>query len=276
MSDHHEHEEYSDRMWREYLMTGDTDGAYPVNFQTVRRFFRMIPSDPRCLICFSPFGGVGGALSRVLFDRRPSTLNPLMCDACERYVKENQGGAEVELSMLFADIRGSTKIAERIAPAEFSRLIQRFYEATTAILVKRSALIEKLIGDEVTGLFVPGLAGADHARVAIDAAREILRATGHDAAGQPWAPLGVGVHTGTAYVGAVGTADGMNTISALGDAVNTASRLASQAKTGEIVVSEDAAIASELDLTRFEKQQMQLKGRSEPIDVRIIRLNSAD
>lgn len=270
--DEHNH---TDEFWRSYLLTGEVEGAYPVKMETLRNFLRLLPSDPRCNLCKTPFAGVGGAFSRVLLNRRRSTLNPLLCDVCERFARDNRGGAEVEISMLFADIRGSTTIAERISAAEFSSLINRFYRATTDILVHANALIEKLIGDEVAGLFVPGIAGSDHARAAIDAAQEILRATGHGADTQPWAPLGVGVHTGIAYVGAVGTAEGMGTISALGDAVNTASRLASQAKTGEIVVSEDAAIASELDLTQFEAHRLQLKGRSEPIDVRIIPLNSA-
>lgn len=272
MSDHDRHKKEVDELWRSYLLTGETNGAYPVNFQTVRRIFRMMPSDPRCLVCYSPFGGVGGAFSRVILNRSRSTLNPQMCDVCERYARENNGGAEIELSMLFADIRGSTKIAESLSPAEFRKLINRFYQATTGVLVQSNAFIEKLIGDEVAGLFVPGLAGPQHARVAVEAARQILRATGHAAAGEPWAPLGVGVHTGMAYVGAVGDADGMTTISALGDAVNTTAHLASQARTGEVLVSEDAAAAAGVDLHRYESRSLQLKSRSEPVKVRVIRL----
>src|SRR5258705_10070605 len=86
------------------------------------------------------------------------------------------------------------------------------------------ALLEKLIGDEVAGFFVPGFAGADHARVAVEAGEEILRATGHGEAGGPWVPVGVGVHTGLAYVGAGGAGGGVPDITVLGDAVNTASR----------------------------------------------------
>lgn len=272
MPDHKRDKKTVDDVWRSYLLTGETDGAYPVNFQTVRRIFRMMPSDPRCLICYSPFGGAGGAVSRVLLNRRRSTLNPQMCDVCERYARENSGGAEIELSMLFADIRGSTKIAEKLAPAEFSRLINRFYQAATSVLVHSNAFIEKLIGDEVAGLFVPGLAGPEHARVAIEAARQILSATGHGAAGEPWAPLGVGVHTGTAYVGAVGHADGMTTISALGDAVNTTAHLASQAGPGEILVSEGAAMAAGIDYSRYEARRLQFKSRSKAVNARVIRL----
>jgi adenylate cyclase len=117
---------------------------------------------------------------------------------------------------------------------------------------------------------VPGLAGADHARVAIDAAREILRVTGHGVGSKPWAPVGVGVHTGIAFVGAVGSSDSVSTISALGDAVNTAARLASEAGSGEALASDEAARAAGLDLSRLPSRRLQLKGRSEAIDVRVL------
>jgi hypothetical protein len=72
-----------------------------------------------------------------------------------------------------------TTLAEKQSPAEFSRLIDRFYTATSKVLYKKNALLEKLIGDEVTAFFVPGVAGPQHARLAIEAGEEILRATGH-------------------------------------------------------------------------------------------------
>lgn len=265
--DKHDHTEEN---WRTYLLSGEIEGVYPFSFRTLRDIFRRMPRDPRCSICYSPFAGVGGAFSRVVLNRRPSTMNPQLCDVCETYARENQGGAEIELSMLFADIRGSTTIAESISPAEFSQLINRFYQAATRVLVRHNAMIEKLIGDEVAGLFVPGLSGQEHARVAVNAAQEILSATGHGDGREPWVPVGVGVHTGKAFVGAVRGAGGMSTISALGDAVNTAARLASEAGPGEIVVSEHTWAASGLDLPATPVRQLELKGRSEPIDARIL------
>lgn len=269
MPENHTHDPIQEG-WRDYLLTGEIEGSYPFSFSTLRTLFRHMPRDPRCSVCYSPFAGVGGAISRSLLNRRPSTMNPQLCDVCERYAKEHKGGAEVELSMLFADIRGSTTIAESISPAQFSQLISRFYQAATGVLVRHNALIEKLIGDEVAGIFVPGLSGQDHARVAVTAAQELLRATGHGEGKKPWVPVGVGVHTGKAFVGAVSGAGGMTTISALGDAVNTAARLASQARPGEIVVSEDSWAASNLDLPTSSPRQLQLKGRSEAVEARIL------
>ncbi|MFW6097839.1 MAG: adenylate/guanylate cyclase domain-containing protein [Chloroflexota bacterium] len=269
MPENQEHDRI-EQGWRDYLLAGELKGRYLISFQTMRNIFRYMPHDPRCLVCYAPFAGIGGAISRSLLKRRQSTMNPHLCDVCERHAREHQGGAEIELSMLFADIRGSTTIAESMSPAEFSQLINRFYQATTRVLVRHNAMIEKLIGDEVAGLFVPGLSGQEHARVAVNAAQEILSATGHGDGKEPWVPVGVGVHTGKAFVGAVRGAGGMSTISALGDAVNTAARLASEAGPGKIVVSEDTWAASGLDLPATSVRQLELKGRSEAIDARIL------
>jgi adenylate cyclase len=195
-----------------------------------------------------------------------------MCNVCESFARQYQGGAEVEISMLFADVRGSTTIAERMQPLEFSRLIDRFYRVTTDILIEANAWIEKLIGDEVTGLFIPGFVGTQHARLAVETAEAILRATGHAGSGQPWIPVGIGVHTGTAYVGSVGREGGLTEITALGDSVNTAARLASSAGPGEILVSLQTWNAAGFEGRNAEQRQLQLKGRSEPVEVRVVRV----
>ena len=95
------------------------------------------------------------------------------------------------------------------------------------------------MGDQVIGLFVPRFAGSRHAGVAIEAALDIMRATGHADREGPWIPVGIGVHTGLAYVGAVGRGDGVNEIAVLGSTPNLATRLSSQAAEGEVIVSED-------------------------------------
>jgi adenylate cyclase len=267
-------QETIEQLWHDYL----TQGNYvrylgPLNYRDFRTLMRWLPKNPRCRICYTPFSGIGGTLVKVALGRESSALNPSMCNICEKFARDYRGGAEVEISMLFADVRGSTTLAEGMAPIEFSHLIDRFYRAVTDILIESRAWIEKLIGDEVTGLFIPGFAGPQHARLAVEAAQAILQATGHGRPAGPWIPVGVGVHTGTAYVGAVGKEGGMTDITALGDAVNTAARLAANAGPGEILVSEQAwkAAGPGLGIEGAEVRQLQLKGRSEPVEVRVLR-----
>jgi adenylate cyclase len=191
-------------------------------------------------------------------------MNPHLCNVCENFANKYQGGAEIELSMMFADIRGSTSLAEKMSPTEFSRLIDRFYRVTTRVLYRANALVEKLIGDEVTGLFVPGFAGPNHADTAISAAKSILRETGHADPSGPWVPVGIGIHSGLAFVGSVSAEGGRADITALGDAVNTASRLASVANSGEIVVSDVSQTMAGLNIDGLESRNLELKGRSDP------------
>lgn len=85
-------------------------------------------------------------------------------------------------------------------------------------------------------------------------------------------PVGVGVHTGLAYVGAVGTKEGVNEIAILGSAPNLAARLSSQAADGEVIVSEAAAASAELATVGTESRHPDLKGISQPVSVRVLRL----
>ncbi len=174
--------------------------------------------------------------------------------------------------MLFVDVRGSTSMAERMGATEFSKLMRRFYAAATDVLVERDALLDKLVGDEVIGIFMPALAGAEPARQAVAAARELLQATGHGAAGGPWIDVGVGVHTGPAFFGTVTGTDGtFSDFTALGDNMNIAARLTSSAGPGEALISDAACAAAKLDLGEFEHRYLELKGKSEPVGVRVLR-----
>jgi adenylate cyclase len=110
--------------------------------------------------------------------------------------------------------------------------------------------------------------------MAVDGARALLHATGHDGPDGPWINVGIGVHTGTAYVGAVGSSDGVSDITVLGDAANTAARLSSEAAAGEILISEETCRAGNLHLDDYELRALKLKGRAEPVPVRVIRVSA--
>lgn len=183
------------------------------------------------------------------------------------------GGTELEISMLFVDVRGSSHLAERMSASDFSRLMNRFYKAATDVLIKTDAFIDKLVGDEVIGLYFPLFTGPNHARQAVLAAQQLLLITGHAEEQGPWLPIGIGVHTGIAFVGTVGGAeDSVNDITALGDNVNITARLASVAAPGEAVISEVAYAAGGLDLGQLEQRQLELRGMSEPIAARVLRV----
>ena len=251
-------------LWRAILM--GTDPVYARN----RRFMQRVPGHPRCKMCAAPFGGLGGPLMR-LMGRRRWAKNPKYCRFCFRLLQEQHGGAEIECSLLFADVRGSTTMAEGITPAAFSRSMARFYETAAAVLVERDAIVDKFVGDEVMALFIPAVAGEQHARRAVEAAQALLRATGHADARGPWLPVGAGVHSGNAFVGSVG--DTLQAeLTALGDVVNTAARLASAAARGEVLVTDAAASAAGLDVSALEHRQLELKGKSLPTDVIVIQV----
>lgn len=239
-----------------------------------KHVMRLLPSSPRCKLCNSPFKGWGGVLMRSM-GRDQSRYNPRFCQKCDTF--ENPGGAEVELTMLFADVRGSTTLAEQMSALEFGRLMNRFYVVATDVLVNTDALVDRLMGDEVIGLYIPGMTGPEHARLAIEAAQELLNVTGHGGRGDPWLPVGVGVHTGRAYVGVVGGSEGNPTdFTALGDNVNITARLASQAGPGEILISEAAYTASGLNFANLEHRELELKGKSGPTSVRVLRISSGE
>lgn len=231
--------------------------------------YGLLPSDPRCKLCAAPFKGIGGFLMRLL-GRDQSKYNPRFCIPCETF--EHPGGAEIVLTMLFADVRGSTSMAEHMSALEFSRLINRFYTVATHILIQSDAMVDRLMGDEAIGLFIPAFSGPEHPRRAVEAAQELLKQTGHRDPKGPWLPVGIGVHTGPAYVGVVGGEGSPMDFTALGDSVNTTARLASQAGAGEILVSNETCAAAGLDTERLEHRQLELKGKSEPFGVHVLRI----
>ena len=232
----------------------------------LRRILRVLPRDPRCKFCNAPFQGVGGLVVRALFGKQRSTLNPRYCNLCEIASQEFPGGAEVEMSMLFIDIRGSTALSEKLSPTEFSQVINRFYAAATKVIIEEDGLVEKLAGDEVAAFWGAGFAGRDYIERTVNVARKLLRVM----EGQK-IPVGIGVHAGVAYFGAMGTTEGLTEISAKGDEVNTAARLASKAAAGEIIVSEQALQKAHIDGSQLESRSLELKGISEPVQVRVMR-----
>jgi adenylate cyclase len=188
---------------------------------------RRLPADPRCRLCRAPFGGVGGRIMRrVGFG--PSRKNPTLCNTC--FERAPMGGVETEVGVLFADVRGFTSLAEGMPSDEVAGVLNRFYAAATRIL-GRSAVIDKLVGDQVMALYLPALVHGAWEDEMLRDATELLAEVGS------WLRLGVGLDVGPAFVGNVGSGE-VKDFTAIGDVVNTAARLQSAAAAGQIVVSE--------------------------------------
>ncbi|NIP51727.1 MAG: adenylate/guanylate cyclase domain-containing protein [Phycisphaerae bacterium] len=257
-------------VWHTYLTSGaKVKGMHLPWFEhpAFKPIFRALPTEPRCQVCYIPFAGLGGFISKRLLDVKPSPMNPHICDVCERFAARNPGGTELEVSILFADIRGSTPMAEKMANRQFSELIQQFYLAGTKALYAHNALIEKFVGDGLSAFFAPAFAGPNHALTAINAGKEILRVTGHGEGNSPWVPVGVGVNTGVSFIGAMKVEGGRTDITILGDSVNTTARLSDQAATGELLIGPRTMELSGLSEDEHEPRELSLKGKEEPLQV---------
>ncbi len=254
---------HTDEFWLDFLTRGDGKE------RRLRQIFKHLPRGPRCMLCAAPFGGVGAPLMR-LIGKRPSARNPTMCGTCFGFMAQNHGGAEIECSFLFADIRGSTTIAEGMTATSFRGLLDRFYGTASKVVFDNDGSVDKFVGDELVAMFPPLMSGERHAAKAIKAAQALLKATGHAETGGPWVPLGAGVHTGLAWVGAVGD-DSHVELTALGDTVNTTARLASVAGVGEILVTTVAAEAADLGPSG-DRRSLDLKGKELPTEVVVLRV----
>jgi adenylate cyclase len=217
----------------------------------------------RCRLCCVGFDGFTAPALR-LVGFRPWRRNPHVCEQCEAVLAKERGGAEIEIAMLYADVRGSTQLAARLGPSEFAALMQRFFRIATEVFTKTDAVVDKMVGDEVIGLYLPGFTGADYRQRAVRAGLALLRATGHDDPTGPWLSIGVGVHAGKTFVGSIGVEDGNYQLAALGDPMNFCARLVAAAKGGEMVISEAVWEDAPARISA-ESRSLELKGYAEPV-----------
>lgn len=217
----------------------------------------------RCRLCCVGFDGFTAPALRFA-GFRPWRRNPHFCEQCETVLARERGGAEIEIAMLYADVRGSTQLASRLGPSEFAALMQRFFGIATGVFTKTDAVVDKMVGDEVIGLYLPGFTGADYRQRVVKAGLALLRATGHGDPAGPWLSIGVGVHAGKTFVGSIGVEDGNYQLAALGDPMNFCARLVAAAKGGEMVIS-DAVWEDAPPGMPAELRSLDLKGYAEPV-----------
>jgi adenylate cyclase len=242
--------------WRKVLTEGHG------SLVRARRVFRYLPSAPRCKVCNNPFGGPAGrVLAAAGFT--PSRKNPNLCSRCCDALPV--GGAEVDIAVLFADVRGSTALGQRGGAADFAALLNRFYIAATQTLLRHDAVIDKLIGDEVMAFFVRGISGPQYRRRAVLAGMDLLKAVGYGTDAGPRLEVGVAVNAGVAYVGNVGGS--VVDFTALGDPVNIGARMQQHAAGGELLVA--SGVADEL-MAKMPRRALNLRGHEQPVDAFVL------
>ncbi|MFN0071973.1 MAG: adenylate/guanylate cyclase domain-containing protein [Chloroflexota bacterium] len=185
------------------------------------------------------------------------------------------GGARREITVLFADLRGFTSISERFSPEEVVSILNSYLACTTDIILNHGGTLDKFLGDGVLALFNAPLDQEQHALAAVQVAMEIQsRIRSLAPAGGPRITCGIGVVTGEAIVGTIGTQELMN-YTAIGDVVNLASRLQSEARGGEVLLAESTYRHVEEYVEAEELGLVHVKGRSEPVCVfKVSRLNA--
>ena len=252
--------------WQQVL-----SGEHPM-LRRGRKMMRLLSptAGDRCRLCYVGFDGFTAPAFRLL-GFGPWRRNPHFCEQCEAVLAKERGGAEIEIAMLYADVRGSTQLAAGMRPAEFAALMQRFFRIATMVFTKTDAVVDKMVGDEVIGIYLPGFAGSEYRRRVVTAGLELLRATGHNDSAGPWLSIGVGVHAGKTFVGSIGVEGGNYQFSALGDPMNFCARLVAAARGGEMIVSEavwddvSGNISAELC-------SLELKGYTEPVKAYVTRV----
>jgi adenylate cyclase len=227
----------------------------------VGAFFRALPKSPRCAVCGAPFAGIGHLIAGPL-GYRPSRKNPTVCRTCVEF--SPPGGMTQYTGVLFADLRGFTARFDGADPREASLLLRRFYRCAEDVLFP-AAIIDKLIGDEVMALFLPDLkpdmSREEVPELMLEHAVALLHSVGYGSGSEPFVEMGVGIDVGEAFVGNIGQR-ALYDFTAVGDVVNTASRLQGQAAGGEVLLSQ--RVADGLPAPVGTRVELELKGKREP------------
>ena len=179
------------------------------------------------------------------------------------------GGVTQTITVLFADIRGFTRISEHAAPEQIVQLLNRYFSAMTDIIFAHGGTLDKYLGDGLMALFGAPTVTPKDASNAIAAAvamqRRMLSINDElRAEGFPEIGIGIGLHTGEVIVGYIGS-ERRSEYTAIGDAVNTSSRLESNAKAGEILVSEVTAQAARSRYQLAPRDPITVKNREQPV-----------
>jgi len=188
------------------------------------------------------------------------------------------GGERRAITVLFADIRGFTAIAEGMSPDAIAEMLTEYFSEMVDVIFEHGGALDKFIGDALMALWGAPLARESNPRRALDAARAMQRAVDAlngrwHAAGRPEIGVGIGINHGEVFVGNIGSLRRLE-YTVIGDAVNVAQRLSSEAGAGEILVSEAYRRVSG-DVADAEQQAgLGLRGKSRAVEVFRVRRES--
>ena len=230
-----------------------------------------MPSPPRCKACGVPFAGPYAPLLKML-RYSPWPLNQQLCKWCFEGIGKQRGGAEVPVSLLFSDVRGSTTLAEQMTPNEFRLLLDRFFKTVFVAVDTYHGVVDHIVGDGVMAMWTPGFGGPDHPVQVVRAGRKLVADMASDPILGKTLPAGVGIHTGVAWVGVVGVVGvvevvgetGVHDFTVLGDVPNTVARLGSVTASGELAMSDAIVEVASVDTEGLERRLLDLKGKAEP------------
>ena len=195
----------------------------------------------------------------------------------EAYARPHQHqGADKIIAVLFADLRSFTQFAEKRLPYDVVFVLNRYFNAMGMAIADAGGHLDKFIGDGVMALFGTEGDPENGARAALNAARNMalkLQELNETLKNELETPLriGIGIHAGHAIIGEMGY-ERATTLTAIGDTVNTASRLESMTKEvkAQLVVSEATAALGEIDLSAYPRHDLAIRGRVETLAVRAI------
>lgn len=188
------------------------------------------------------------------------------------------GGVMVEITVLFADLRGFTSYTEGVQhPSDVVDLLNRYFTTVVPILLDEGGTVDKFVGDAVMAVFNTPILQPDHAVRAVRAAHRMQQAIGELIRDRPdWPQFRIGVNTGSALVGNIGS-DELRNYTAIGDAVNVAARLETATEPGDILMG-----ATTYDLVRHvvtaeQVRPIDAKGKTEPVAAyRLVSISDQD
>ena len=184
------------------------------------------------------------------------------------------GGVERQVSVLFADLQGVTAFSESRSPAQVIAMLNRYWSAAVPVVTREEGFIERFAGDAIMVVFNATGGQADHAQRAVRAGLGLQQAAeGIARTDEDWPRFRVGINSGGAVVGNVGTAE-QRSFTAIGDTTNLASRLQGLARPGEVVIGETTRELLGDDSRLQSLGAVEVKGKQRPVNAYLVRASS--